>query len=248
MAKTVKEMVKKVANDIIEFNDAKKQDEAIIEVLQEDIKEINDKIKEDIFAGFIATDSPFLSALKDPYFKVKKLSIKKDDKGVITLKLDESEALINLIELEDYYIDLPNSKGMLSVDGQWRYSIEAVARVFAQRLAKSIEAKNEKTYFADKKNALSDNANGIKLPDATSNNQTEKLLQFIVDGIVFEGKCKEKKTNKYKVIAKDIAYVESLLASEGKTGAVKVCGASKMLRLITKMAHRIVTKGDYSIQ
>lgn len=202
------------------------------------ISEYNDENKKLLFDGFLSTENAFLEALKEPFYEEKTLKTKVDSKTEKeSVELGTKECLVNLNELEEY-----SSTKQLCVDGQWKYKLEKLCKLMAKRIMKDVEAKCE---GFEKLYKISADGNKVELPNPTSNAQTTKAIQSIVDGIIFED---NKGVNTYKVIAKDVKYIEYLMSTSGKKGAIKAPSASTMLKLITKMLHRIVTNGSYEVE
>ena len=241
------EKLTKINEDVTSYN--KVNNEKVMKEIQRSVAELNKDILTGVYEEFCKAETPMLEALKNPYFKLKKLFIKELDDGTFEAKVDDSEQIVNIMSFEDWYINEKNadvkdgSLQTLSANYQWRSRIERVAHVFALRIAKEFGEDLD-----GEKYKLSSDGTMVQLPKTTSNTQTEKLLQFILDGIVFVPNAKSPDVNSFKVTKKDILFIEKLMCREGKKTGIKVPRQNTMLRLITKMANRIVTSGSYEIE
>jgi len=237
----------KINNAILTYNE--KNDDKVLTEIKKDIEDLNKDILIGFYEKLCATENPFLKALKDPYYKIKKLSLKELDNETFEAKIADVIQIINLMDFEDWYLNEKNANvkdgtlRTLSANYQWRYRLEKVCQVFAIRIAKEFDQIIDKEKYR-----ISTEGNLIQVPNETSNRQTEKLLQFIVDGIVFVPSDKDPKINKFKVTKKDILFIEHLMCKEGKKTGLCVPRQSRMLRLITKMLNRIVTNSLYEIE
>lgn len=241
------EKLTKINEAVASYN--KENDEKLMKEIQQSVAELNKDILTGIYEEFCKAEIPMLEALKNPYFKLKKVFIKELDDGIFEAKVDDIDQIINIMSFEDWYINEKNadvkdgSLQTLSANYQWRSRIERVAHVFALRIAKEFgEALDSEKY------KLSSDGIMVQLPKTTSNTQTEKLLQFILDGIVFVPSKKDPNVNSFKVTKKDILFIEKLMCKEGRKTSIRVPRQNTMLRLITKMANRIVTNGSYEIE
>lgn len=208
------------------------------------VEKYNEAAKKEAYNDYLnrPDNEVFIHALKNAYYDAKSVSYKPDSMSKTeTASLEDVEELVNLIELED--VDVRQ----LSVNGQWRYWLEKFTKLMTARVVADIGDANDMKRFIScyKISAKADSCDMGKTP--TSNAQTVKALQTIVDGIVFNDNGKG--LNTYKVTTKDVKYIEYLMCGKGKARrSISTPRFSTMLKLLTTALSRIILEGDYAVE
>ena len=193
------------------------------------IDELNTEIVNDMFAEFLADENPMLKAIEKCYYTVysAKYSIDKDTK-IETAEIGEKLEIVDIKALED------TAPKAISVNGQWRYAIEKMAFLLACRVEKDLNLNSNlnSTY------KISQIAKDFDLKGTfTSNTQMLNALNFILEMII----------PNTKGLTCDVKYMTYLMVKRGKEGlSVKLPQAKTIQKLITEIAHRIVTNSVYT--
>ena len=191
------------------------------------VADYNAEMLADFFEEFKKDEAPMLAAIKQGEIPWVKLS-QKEEKGIITVKVDEVQKVVNLAAFEDA------AKTKVSNDGKWRWKVEPFTRNVLKNLAGTIEAKAAADYS---KFAMSDKAE--QKPIASSNTQLLAQLQEIIEGIIAG----------YKVDSRDLNFIKMLAVKRGKKmGSITNVKATTMLELIEIALHQIVTKAAYTAE
>lgn len=205
------------------------------------VKEYASSVKYEKFLELAKSDEPVKSAIVNGDYTVIRVAEEKDeDTGLVAkLKIVETEKSIDLLEFDKFC-----KYGVCAVKG-WQFKVEKFNQLMCLKAAKELGCDTgviSKSYYLSKK------AEEIKMGKTpTSNNQALKDLQSVIDAIIFEDDGSGK--NKYKAVSHDIAYIDKLYVSAGKTACVaRASNASYMRKLIRNVVYRILTNGKYSLE
>lgn len=190
----------------------------------------------DLFMECKKADNPILEGVKRYTYPVLKHKIANDGTGMSLV--DDREKQIDLVKLCKY-CTLPTA---------WAYTVEAAGELLCIRTAKELGMTTEEikmisnTYRMDKK------AKEVELGGTpTSNNQICKLLQKVLDEILFEDDGSGK--NRYKCNSHDVAYLLACYTRRGrKQLCVTVAKNSFLNGLIVDVMHRITCGLKYGIE
>lgn len=193
------------------------------------VDELNSEIVNDMFAEFLADENPMLKALEKCYYTVYsiKSSIDKDTK-IETAELSDKLEIVDIKALED------TAKTAISVNGQWRYAVEKMAFLLACRVEKDLNLNSNliSTY------KMSQVAKDFDLKGTfTSNTQILSALNSILAMIIPNATG----------LTCDVKFMTYLMVKRGKEGlSVKLPQQKTIQKLITEIAHRIITKSSYT--
>ena len=154
---------------------------------------------------------------------------------------------IDLTDFEDWAIAAGYSR--VGVNAQWRWVVEKFNHVMCVRAGLDMSGEAAASLIRNNYK-LSVDAKGVTMADPTSNKEAVKLLQSIVDMIVFIDSGKQSKSgealNTIKVDERDLKYIKYLMCSRGSGLHVGLPKASTMRSLITKAINKNLTARDYA--
>lgn len=154
---------------------------------------------------------------------------------------------IDLTNFEDWAINAGYKP--VSVNAQWRWMVEKFTHVMCVRAGLDISGESAAALIRSNYK-LSADARRVEMTDPASNREAVKLLQSIVDKIVFVDSGKKSKDgealNAIKVDERDLKYIKYLMCSRGTGLHVGLPKASTMRSLITKAINKNITERDYA--
>lgn len=154
---------------------------------------------------------------------------------------------IDLTDFEDWAVTAGFPR--VSVNAQWRYLVEKFNHVMCVRAGLDMSGEAAASLIRNNYK-LSADAKACTMADPTSNKEAVKLLQSIVDKIVFVDSGKKSKDgealNTIKVDERDLKYIKYLMCSRGSGLHVGLPKASTMRSLITKALNKNLTARDYA--
>lgn len=154
---------------------------------------------------------------------------------------------IDLTDFEDWAIEAGYPR--VGVNAQWRWLVEKFNHVMCVRAGLDISGEAAASLIRNNYK-LSADAKACSMADPTSNKEAVKLLQSIVDKIVFIDSGKKSKDgevlNTIKVDERDLKYIKYLMCSRGAGLHVGLPKASTMRSLITKALNKNLTARDYA--
>ena len=198
----------------------------------------------EVFKELTEKETPIIEAIKMHSFKVPTHKVETDDKGVMTgIKTGEKLRQIDLLAFCKY----------AEVDIEWESWANKLNQLICLRVAielgytKEDIEKLSKTYWLDKK------AQSIELGKTpTSNNQLCKMLQTVIDHIVFVPKVIQDEItdeNCYKCNNHDVAYLLDIYANRGKAlVSVSVAKHDFFRKILMDVLHRIICNKKYSVE
>lgn len=186
------------------------------------------------------TEKPMIEAITNPAYKTMRHREVRDEstKMVIGLESTESARNIDLLRLDRFM------KYKASHIKGWENYISKFNALVVLRMASELgvdTAKIKKTYY------LSQKAQEIEMGKTpTSNTQLLKMLQQVVDAVIFEDDGKG--DNKYKATSHDVQYILKTCTKAGKgICQVLVCKDTVVRNLVLSVLHNIVTKCGYTV-
>ena len=202
--------------------------------------EYNEQSQLDLFSECKKAENPMLEGIKRYTYPILRHSIEKDDVGrPVSMSLVEGrEKQINLIKLAKF----------CELDTMWQYRVEEMGELLCLRMAKLLGVPTEelkaisKTYRMDKK---AQRMEAGETPAST--NKVCKLLQTVVDSIIYEDDGKEK--NKYKVNSHDVAYLDFCYGRRDNRKKLTISVANKgfLITIVTDVLHRVACDLVYSV-
>jgi len=209
------------------------------------------------FEELMTEPVPMVAAIKKRTVKALSLSVTKNkDTGIIekvsvqTSKGDDKVVVkdIDLAEFEDWALEKGYPR--VSVNSQWRWRVERFNHVMCVRAGLDIDGEAAASLIRSSYK-LNDEAKSCEMADPTSNREAVKLLQSIVDQIVFIDSGKQSKTdgaplNTIKVDERDLKYIKYLMCSRKSSGSVSLPKASTMRTLITDALNKNLTERSYA--
>lgn len=246
MSERLNQIRKECEELIVKYNDAIKTNASKIEADNIE-KEIKDKEKEfaqqaqdELFSACKATDDPILNAIKCYAYPIIRHKVDRNpETGNVTgiSVAEDGEKQVNLVKLCTY-CDKPTL---------WKYKVEKLGYLLTLRAAKELKlpaediARIKSMYKMDKKSREEELGT---IPD--SNNQICKLLQKVIDAILYEDNGSGKNT--YSCNSHDVGYLLRAFTRKGKERlTIRTADGKSLHGYVMDVIHRIVTGGKYSL-
>lgn len=197
-----------------------------------------------VFEELCTKDKPIIEALKMHSFKVPSHKVKSNDKGII-----ES---IETFE-KDRQLDLLKFCAHAKLSTSWQYDASKFNKLLCLRAAVELGYDKDDIKKLSEKYSLQSKAKEIEMGKTpTSNTQICKLLQKVIDQIVFVPKIVDGEPieeNVYRCNNHDVQYLLALYTKKGKEKlSVAVSKDDFLRRIIATVLHRVVTNGRYSVE
>lgn len=203
-------------------------------------EELNAQVITEAFDGFLATENPMLSAIKQGYVD---LYASKSERNNLTgaeswVMSKKENVVIDIVSLEKH------AKRKIFANGQWVWWIERFIHCLTQKAIEEIGTAEEKEKYL-KNHQLSETARKCDVgANPTSYASLTKALQAVVDGIIFEDNGKG--LNKWKIDKRDVKYLIYLAFRKGKgKRSIAIPKDTTVVSLITEVCNRLVTGGEY---
>lgn len=193
----------------------------------------------DLFSECKKAENPILEGVRRYTYPVMKHKIDRDGELITGMELvDDREKQIDLVKLCKF-CNLPYL---------WAYKVEKAGELLCIRTAKELGMTTDEIKRIANTYRMAKAAEEVELGGTpTSNNQIVKLLQKVIDDIIFEDDGNGK--NKYKVNSHDVAYLLMCYTKRGrKQLSVTVAKASFLHGLIVDVLHRIVCGLKYGLE
>lgn len=208
--------------------------------------DLNAAMQAEEFAILRDAEDPMMAAilkLMIPSASVAKRADK--DTKVESWGIFDSEKVIRLVAFEDFC----GSKTIAHTVG-WRYKAENVARLLSAHVAKEIgtPAQVEALLKNFKMSKTAKAAHGTQTAVPTSMTTLTKLVQELVDMILFKATDDDKGLNQYKVTSKDVGFMLFLACKEAKkpkTVATPI--ANTVVKLTVQVINQLVTESGYEL-
>lgn len=186
---------------------------------------------------FAQDENPMLTAVTKRNFTTIAHRTIREDGEVVAIEATEKVCEVDLIKFCN----------RAKINSDWRHSVQKLNLLAALRVANELKIPKKEVQEMNDCWAMSQIARDIdmgKTPE--SNTQMKKLLQEVVDKILFVDDGKGK--NVYKVNNHDIAYITYLYCGRGRSAlTVRAAKNNYFTKLITDVLHRLAIDGVYSI-
>ena len=154
---------------------------------------------------------------------------------------------IDIADFEDWALEAGYPR--VSVNSQWRYQVERFNYIMCIRAG--LDMSGEAAAALIRNNfKLSADARATEMVNPASNKEAVKVLQGIVDQIIFIDSGKKSKEgdalNTIKVDERDLKYIKYLMCNRGTGLHVGLSKDSTMRLLITKAINKNMTARDYA--
>ena len=200
---------------------------------------INETLKEYKTASFDNTisylkgvEKPLIEALKLLDYPVYKFKVNRENGVVIDGQLVPAKAPIDLVKVCERF----------GLDTVWQYDVEAIARLFALRVAKDLECKDSDINELSEKYRMSTQAKKLlrEGKDPTSNNQLVTHLQKLSDKVFGQiGKINNK----------DLAFIREAFTKNGRErGSISVGTGRLMHNLFATVCHNVMLGEGYRVE
>ena len=259
MTKT--ECAAKLRELIQQYNDELNQaapNKNLLDSIEEQAKEVQGKAKNarkaEVYAQLDQTANPMLEAARMGEFDYEGFRF---DKETGEMVLMVRVAVIRAADYTTHLLKLSSSKvtgarfpknGVFTHGHAWEYMCEKLGLLLAYRAQKELGGSPEVLAELLKTYPIREAAQKEKAgATPTSNTQLLKLLQPIIDALVWEDDGKG--GNAVKANGKDVAFLVSCFTSHGKgIGSIKVLKGQKVADYIFEAVHMIVTGKPYQLQ
>ncbi len=195
--------------------------------------------QDDLFSECRKAANPILEGVKRYTYPILKHKLTRDGEVITGMDLvDDREKQIDLVKLCKF-CNLPFL---------WAYKVEKAGELLCVRAAKELGMTTEEIKKISKTYRMDKVAREVEMGGTpTSNSQICKLLQMVIDSIIFEDDGNGK--NKYKANSHDVAYLLMCYTKRGrKQLSVTVAKASFLHGLVVDVLHRITCDLKYGLE
>lgn len=241
MSKNCQDIQAKLVGLINQYNEAlKAKNLDAMTALEASIKDTEAEFalqsQNDLFAECKKAANPILEGVKRYTYPVLKHKIANDGTGMSLV--DDREKQIDLVKLCKF-CTLPTL---------WSYTVEKAGELLCIRTAKELGMTTDEIKVVANTYRMEKKAKEIDLGGTpTSNNQICKLLQKVLDQILFEDDGTGK--NKYKCNSHDVAYLLMCYTRRGRKQLyVSVAKNSFLNGLVVDVMHRITCGLKYGVE
>lgn len=226
----------KVATKAIRENDLTALN-AADDKLKELEKEYDAFALQTLYAELNAAEDPILEAIKKFTYATKRHRPVKTDGVVMSYEIIDVIRRIDLLAF---------CKQVDGADTSWQYDVQKLNKSLALRTANELKLPDAKinaikTTFAMHKSIVGDR---VEIPTSTA--KIVKMLQAIVDKIIFSG---EGEVNEYKVTSHDVNHLLMTYTQRDSKNAlaVRVAKHKALTAEIATVCHKIVTGSTYDV-
>lgn len=195
--------------------------------------------QDDLFSECRKAPNPILEGVKRYTYPILKHKVTRDGEVITGMDLvDDREKQIDLVKLCKF-CNLPFL---------WAYKVEKAGELLCVRAAKELGMTTDEIKQISKTYRMDKVAREVEMGGTpTSNSQICKLLQMVIDSIIFEDDGNGK--NKYKANSHDVAYLLMCYTKRGrKQLSVTVAKASFLHGLVVDVLHRITCGLKYGLE
>lgn len=228
-------------NEKIAANASKAEADNIEKLLKEKEKAYADQARDELFHACKHGDDPIVTIIKCYAYGTLRHKIDHDKvSGRVTgmKAAEDGEKQINLVKFCEY----------CGQDTLWRYKVEKLGFLLTLRAAKDLKLPDTDVAKIHKMYRIDDIARKEDMgatPD--SNNQLCKLLQKVIDAILYVDNGSGK--NVYACNSHDVGYLLRAFSRKGKERlTIRVSDAKALHGLIVDVMHRIITGGKYGLE
>jgi len=252
----------KIADFVTQYNAAMQEervDKRKLDSIEEQMKAATAEAKKDMktiaYGRLLKAKNPMLEACRVHSFTHPAYALEKEKGIVVGAKTIEKTLAISPVELGNEIIKAAQTKncpydqnGVVEHSHVWEYRTEKLAYMLTYRTLKNLGCSPESIEEFRHCYAIRDLAAREKMGETpTSNKQLVKLVQSIVDQLVFMPD--ENGLNAIKVINKDVEFLLSMFEKAGRgVGQVEVLKGNKVKDYIFAMCHMIVTGKAYEVR
>lgn len=212
---------------------------AIEKAVRDTEAEFANQSQQDMFSECKKAENPILEGVRRYTYPILKHKMERDGELITGMDLvDDREKQVDLVKLCKF-CNLPTL---------WAYKVEKAGELLCIRTAKELGMTTDEIKQIAKTYRMAKAAEEVELGGTpTSNTQICKLLQKVIDDILFEDDGTGK--NKYKVNSHDVAYLLMCYTKRGrKQLSVTVAKASFLHGLIVDVLHRIACGLKYGLE
>lgn len=211
--------------------------------------------KKEVYGHLYSTENPMLEAARVHHFDYPAYVFTKDNGEVTGVEAATKTANISPVEFSAPLIKEAETKscryeriGVVKSGRCWEYRAEKLAYMLTFRTIKKLGGSPTEIEEFRHTYAIRDLAARENLGQTpTSNTQIVKMLQSIIDMLVFVPN--EKGANSVKANAKDVEYLLAMFEKAGRgTGVVEVLKGNKVKDYIFTVCHMIVTGKAYEVK
>jgi len=250
--------LRELANQYNEELNAAAPNKNLLDSIEEQAKETQGKAKAarkaEIYAQLDQTDNPMLEAARLGEFDYEGYGFDKETEEMVVLT---RTAVIRATDYTSHLMKLATNKtvngkypqnGVFTNGHKWEYMCEKLGLLLAYRAQKELGGSPEALTELLKTYPIREAAQKEKAgATPTSNSQLLKLLQPIIDALVWVDDGKD--GNKVKANGKDVAFLVNCFTSHGKgLGSIKVLKGTKVCDYVFEAVHMIVTGKPYQLQ
>lgn len=211
--------------------------------------------KNEVYGMLERNPNPMLEAARMHHFEYPAYVFTKEDGEVTGVEAATKVANISPVEFGNRLIKEAESKnckyeltGVCKSGHCWEYRSEKLAYLLTYRTIKKLGGSPADVEEFKRSYAIRDLAAREKMGETpTSNSQIVKLLQSIIDMLVFV--ANEKGENAVKANGKDVEYLLAMFEKAGRgTGVVEVLKGNKVKDYIFTVCHMIITGKAYEVK
>ena len=228
----------------VDTAEARKQIAELTGTFKDRASDLNAAMQAEEFAILRDAEDPMMAAILKLMIPSASVAFRKDkETEVEAWGIFDSAKVINLVAFENFC-----SKKTIAHTVGWRYKAENVARLLSAHVTEEIgtAAQVEALLKNFKMSKTAKAAHGTQTAKPTSMTTLTKLLQELVDMILFKATEDGKGLNQYKVTSKDASFMLFLACKEAKKPKTATMPtASTVIKLTVQIINQIVTKSGY---
>lgn len=248
----MEEFISKIKTLIAQYNEEMRKKDARVDdldTIEAELKAECEKARKaktnEVYNRLMKEENPMLEAIRAFSFSIPSYKETKVE-GVRTgLEEAERNVTINPVDFTDYLM-----KAQKGPNGgkSWVYKTDKLGMLLAYRVLKEVGGDGKALKALKDNYYIKEAARQEALGETpTSNSQLVKLMQTIIDAMVFVPD--EKGNNQVKARVCDANFLMALLSSHGRgAGALKVLKGAKIASYIFECCHMIVTGKPYEVQ
>lgn len=211
--------------------------------------------KTEVYGVLSKNTNPMLEACRMHHFEYPAYAFTKEDGEITGVEASTKTANISPVEFGSRLIKESESKscpyertGVCKTGHAWEYRSEKLAYMLTYRTIKKLGGSPADIEEFKHSYAIRDLAAREKMGETpTSNTQLVKVLQSIIDMLVFT--ANDKGENAVKANGKDVEYLLAMFEKAGRgVGVVEVLKGNKVKDYIFTVCHMIVTGKPYEVK
>lgn len=208
------------------------------------------------YAVVMGFTNPMAEAARRYEFAYPAYKFDKEDGEIIGASLCTKTAIISPVDIGTRVIKAAETKnhtyekhGVVIHGHSWEYRAEKLAYLLTYRTIKELGGTAQDVKLFQNSYAIREIAMKESMGETpTSNNQIVKLLQSILDMMVFVPKDGNPE-NALRITNKDVKYLLAVFEKAGRgPGVVEVLKGSKIKEYIFTIAHMLITDAAYTVR